>query len=161
MPNRAGSSTSSGTLWAPLAAVLAYRCENVAPLTHTQYGLVRHATTRPESVAFSLQCIIPVQRHNGGINDGHLLSRTSPPSVLCRRSRWSEFSPCDRSLRKHVDDVECLSRGQTEKSGCSTGKSALPTIADILRWHRHVSKVPTGDIARLRCYETGRPTKAL
>src|SRR5712692_8780674 len=32
--------------------------------------------------------------------------------------------------------------GQTEKSGCSTRRSASPRIADIPRNHRHVSKVP-------------------
>jgi hypothetical protein len=37
--------------------------------------------------------------------------------------------------------------GQIEKSGCATGKSALPSIADIVRQAREVRKVPTGDLA--------------
>jgi hypothetical protein len=36
--------------------------------------------------------------------------------------------------------------GQTEKSGHATGKSALPTITDIVRQAREVRKVPEPDI---------------
>jgi hypothetical protein len=36
--------------------------------------------------------------------------------------------------------------GQTEKSGLATGKSALPSITDFVRGHRHVSKVPQADM---------------
>src|SRR5258708_26074107 len=36
--------------------------------------------------------------------------------------------------------------GQTEKSGCSTGRSALPSITDIVRPTPHVRKVATCDI---------------
>ena len=35
--------------------------------------------------------------------------------------------------------------GPTEKSGRVTGKSALPSITDFVRGHRHVSKVPLPD----------------
>jgi hypothetical protein len=38
--------------------------------------------------------------------------------------------------------------GQTEKSRRATGKSALPSITDFVRGHRHVSKVPVGDMLR-------------
>jgi hypothetical protein len=37
--------------------------------------------------------------------------------------------------------------GQTEKSGLATGKSALPSITDFVRGHRHVSKVPNPELA--------------
>ena len=38
--------------------------------------------------------------------------------------------------------------GQTEKSGLATGKSALPSITDFVRGHRHVSKVPLAEVTR-------------
>src|SRR2546425_5446069 len=45
-------------------------------------------------------------------------------------------------ILRRVSIFEFLhSQGQTEKSGCSTGRSASPRIADIPRNHRHVSKV--------------------
>src|SRR5882724_4095896 len=36
--------------------------------------------------------------------------------------------------------------GQTQKSGCSVGRSALPSITDFIRSCQHVSKVPDSDI---------------
>ena len=38
-----------------------------------------------------------------------------------------------------------VSYGSNEKSGRATGRSALPSTADFIRGHRHVSKVPTAD----------------
>ena len=40
-------------------------------------------------------------------------------------------------------------QGQTEKSGRATGKSALPSITDFVRGHRHVSKVPTAEVTQV------------
>jgi hypothetical protein len=37
--------------------------------------------------------------------------------------------------------------GQTEKSGWATGKSVLTSITDFVSGHRHVSKVPTTELA--------------
>jgi hypothetical protein len=36
--------------------------------------------------------------------------------------------------------------GQTEKSGRATGKSALPSITDIVRQARQVRKVPSPEV---------------
>src|SRR3981189_708613 len=41
--------------------------------------------------------------------------------------------------------------GQSEKSGRATGRSALPSTADFIRGHRHVSKVPNAEEQRLLC----------
>jgi hypothetical protein len=53
--------------------------------------------------------------------------------------------------------------GQTEKSGRATGKSALPSITDIVRQARQVRKVPETEVAgnaevKSRNYSVWAPT---
>jgi hypothetical protein len=66
------------------------------------------------------------------------------------RYRPSRIHPCLDQFLHGLSvagiDQGCMSvRGQTEKSGRATGKSALPSVTDIVRQARQVRKVPIGD----------------
>jgi hypothetical protein len=53
-------------------------------------------------------------------------------------------------LRRKCRAWRKTATGQTEKSGCSTGRSALPSITDVVRQICQVRKVTNTDSKRTR-----------